>query len=302
MKKIEIISQENAKRLDRFLADTLEDYSRSFLSKLIDDGLVTVNNKKIKKSDGVNINDEIIIEIPLEEILLIPEEMEIEILYEDEDLAIINKEKGISVHLSPSERSGTLVNGLAKKFKSLSNINGSERPGIVHRLDKDTSGALLIAKNNKTHKKLQELFKNREISKKYLAIVHERVEEDGKIEDSIMRDPNHPIRMIIDPKGREALTYYKVLDFNHNFSLLELDLITGRTHQIRVHLEGIRHPILGDPVYNSVPEKIKLSGQILHAFELSFIHPNTGKKVFIQAPFEQEFKKALKYTNLILKR
>lgn len=298
MKEIKLTAKSPEKRLDRYLRDHLKEYSRSFLSKLIDDGFVTINNKKIKKSNQVLENDEIIIRIPLEEIELIPEKLDFDILYEDEDLAIINKPKGISVHLSPSERTGTLVNGLMNHFNNLSDSNGPERPGIVHRLDKDTSGALIVAKNNKIHEQLQELFKKRKIAKKYLTIVEGKVGENGMINDSILRDPKNPIRMILDSKGREALTFYHVLDQNEDYSLLEIDLITGRTHQIRVHFEGSGHPILGDPIYNSFPKKMNFSGQILHASELSFIHPKTGEAIEIKAPLEKEFKRALDITKL----
>ena len=260
---------------------------------------ISVNNKKSKSSYKVEKNDLIEIIIPDEkEIDLIPENIDINILYEDSDLAVIDKKAGIVVHPSHGHESGTLVNAVMYHIKDLSGINGEIRPGIVHRLDKDTSGLIIIAKNDKAHNKLSEMFKNKEINKTYLAIVKGSLGKDtGRLETQMGRDLKDRKKMsVLKTGGKTAITNYEVLDKNDKFSLVRVNIETGRTHQIRVHMKYLGYPILGDSVYGKESKSVKR--QMLHAYKLEFIHPVTGKEMIIKSEIPKDFSEVLERIKL----
>lgn len=267
----------NEQRLDKYISESLEEVTRSYVEKLIGGNFVRVNdilcNKKSKK---LKLNDRLEIDIPEEdEIELSPENIPIDIVYENENFLIINKQSGLVVHPANGHYSGTLVNALIYRAKNLSDLNGKHRLGIIHRLDKDTSGLLIVAKNNFAHAKLSEMFLNKTIKKTYVCIVKGNFSEDkkiGRIENLIGRDTKDRKKMaVVDRNGKTAITNYKVLDTKNNFSLLEVKIETGRTHQIRVHMRSIGHPILGDEVYGNKTNGIER--QMLHAYKLEFINP-----------------------------
>ena len=279
-------------RLDQFLQETLTDVSRSRIRKWIDESDVLVNGAKVKAGYKLRKGDQIEVEEPEPEELLTaaPEPMDLDIVYEDEDLAIVNKPQGMVVHPSAGHPHGTLVNGLMYHFQGqLSGINGVLRPGIVHRIDKDTSGLLVICKSDRAHTALGAMLAEHDITRKYHAIVYGNIKEDeGTIDQPLGRATADRKKMAIVPGGRRAVTHYKVLERFGAFTYVELTLETGRTHQIRVHLKSIQHPVLGDPLYgpmsfnkeqgrmiSSVKEEIS-HGQMLHAKVLGFIHPVTG--------------------------
>ncbi len=284
------IRAENANaRLDSFLAEKITGWSRSRLQKLIDDGDVLVNGKAVKSSYKVRETDEIEVELvaPLVENFA-PENIPLEIVFEDETLAVINKPAGMVVHPGAGISSGTLANAIAYHFNFEKNQN-SNRVGIVHRLDKETSGLIVVAKTDAAHENLSEQFRNREVVKNYVALVHgETAEESGKIEAPIARDRFQRLRMAVGKHGRNALTFWKVRERFDRFTLLNVDIKTGRTHQIRVHLAYIKHPVVGDETYNggrdkNVPDTKtraaigKLNLFFLHAERLSFKHPQTNE-------------------------
>ncbi|MFH1347219.1 MAG: RluA family pseudouridine synthase [Candidatus Margulisiibacteriota bacterium] len=273
-------------RLDHFLSAKKEiGLSRSQIHKLIDDGYVEVNKEAPKASYRVKAGDRITIKIPPPKKLeVIPENIPLDIVYEDQDLVVVNKPRGMVVHPAVGNYSGTLVNALLAHCKDLSGIGGVLRPGIVHRLDKDTSGLIVVAKNDFAHNALAKQFKNREVFKQYLALVHGVIQQDkGMIETKVGRHPKHRKKMAVisdfqeNVVGREALTYFKVRERFDDQSLLEVTLKTGRTHQIRVHLTSIGHSIVGDMTYGHRKEEFKVSGQLLHAAELGFIHPRSSE-------------------------
>ncbi len=271
------VDRKNAgKRLDIFLVDSFKKkHSRSFVKKLIDKGLVVVNGNKAKAHHLVNFREEVTIEIPHPEPLCLkPEKMELDILYEDSDLIVLHKPPGLVVHPAPGNYSGTLVSGLLYHCEDLSGIGGSLRPGIVHRLDKDTSGVIVVAKSDAAHKSLSEQFKKRTIKRIYIALVKGVVQLDnGIIELPIGRHPLDRKKMGIKfVKSKEANTQYKVLKRFKDFTMVELKLGTGRTHQIRVHMSHIGHPLMGDKTYGSAKG---LARQALHAKVLGFVHPKT---------------------------
>ncbi|MEG6570593.1 RluA family pseudouridine synthase [Thermoanaerobacterium thermosaccharolyticum] len=294
--RINIIAEKDDvdKRIDSFLASEL-DYTRSYLKKLILDGLVKVNgllikpNYKLKEGDSVDVN------IPeAEEIDLKPENIPLDIIYEDDDIIVINKPQGMVVHPAPGNYSGTLVNALLYHCKNLSGINGELRPGIVHRLDKDTSGVMVVAKNDKAHLDLSNQIKERTILKKYIAIVEGVIKDDeGSIEAPIGRDHVERKKMAVTEDGRYALTLYKVLERYKNNSLIEATIKTGRTHQIRVHMSYIGHPIVGDEVYGYKKQRFNLLGQALHSKLLGLVHPS--KKIYMEfeAPIPEYFERLI---------
>ncbi|KAA5807574.1 RluA family pseudouridine synthase [Thermoanaerobacterium thermosaccharolyticum] len=294
--RINIIAEKDDvdKRIDSFLASEL-DYTRSYLKKLILDGLVKVNgllikpNYKLKEGDSVDVN------IPeAEEIDLRPENIPFDIIYEDDDIIVINKPQGMVVHPAPGNYSGTLVNALLYHCKNLSGINGELRPGIVHRLDKDTSGVMVVAKNDKAHLDLSNQIKERTILKKYIAIVEGVIKDDeGSIEAPIGRDHVERKKMAVTEDGRYALTLYKVLERYKNNSLIEATIKTGRTHQIRVHMSYIGHPIVGDEVYGYKKQRFNLLGQALHSKLLGLVHPS--KKIYMEfeAPIPEYFERLI---------
>ena len=279
MKKVEIKVIDNfGTRIDKYITLKLKDYSRSFLTKLFDYGNIKVNGKNIKSSYKVSENDIITVEIPLEkEIIIEPENIELDIVYEDEYFAIINKPSNMVVHPTESLTSGTLVNALKYRFSSLSDLYLPFRPGIVHRLDKDTTGLIIIAKDNDTHRKFENIFKNRLINKSYLAVVNGKIDRDMTINLPIGRDLKDRKKMSVRlDNGKEAITNIFPISYNDRYSLLKIDIETGRTHQIRVHTKHINHSIVGDSTYGIKNEKIKFNEQLLHAYNLNFIHPITG--------------------------
>ncbi len=285
-------------RIDKYLAEVMSDYSRSFLQKQLKDGNVTVNGKQAKASYKVAEEDEIAVLIPdnLEPDIQ-AENISLDILYEDDQLLVVNKPKGMVVHPSPGHYSGTLVNALMYHCKDqLSGINGVLRPGIVHRIDMDTTGALVVCKTDTAHQSLAEQLKVHSITRKYRAIVHGNLTQDtGTIEGDIGRHPTDRKKMAVHVKnGKPAVTHYRVLQRFGNYTYVECQLETGRTHQIRVHMSSIGHPLLGDEVYG--PKKCPiagLQGQTLHAMVLGFQHPVTEKYMEFTAPLPEYFQKLL---------
>lgn len=290
-------AKESGIRIDRFLSDNHPELSRSFLQKLIRDGLVQVNNKSIKANYKVQSGDYVSLQLPdLSEPDILPEDIPLDILYEDEDVLVVNKPKGMVVHPSAGHTSGTLVNAVLFHCKEhLSGINGVMRPGIVHRIDKDTTGALLVCKNDAAHHNIAEQLKEHTIKRRYRAIVQGNIREDeGTVEGAIGRHPTDRKKMAIHVKnGKPAVTHYKVLERFGNATYVECRLETGRTHQIRVHMTSIGHPLLGDEVYGSGKNPYHLQGQTLHAQVLGFIHPRTGEYMEFCAPLPEYFEQLL---------
>lgn len=294
--RINIIAEKDDvdKRIDSFLASEL-DYTRSYLKKLILDGLVKVNGSSIKPNYKLKEGDSVDVNIPkAKEIDLRPENIPLDIIYEDDDIIVINKPQGMVVHPAPGNYNGTLVNALLYHCKNLSGINGELRPGIVHRLDKDTSGVMVVAKNDKAHLDLSNQIKERTILKKYIAIVEGVIKDDeGSIEVPIGRDHVERKKMAVTEYGRYALTLYKVLERYKNNSLIEATIKTGRTHQIRVHMSYIGHPIVGDEVYGYKKQRFNLLGQALHSKLLGLVHPS--KKIYMEfeAPIPEYFERLI---------
>lgn len=289
-----VIEEEKAgERIDKFLSEALPDLSRSYIQKLIKDEQVTINQKVIKANYKLNTGDQLELEEPeLREPDIVAEDIPLDILYEDSDLLIINKPKGMVVHPSAGHYSGTLVNALMHYCKDdLSGINGVMRPGIVHRIDMDTTGSLLVCKNDFTHNDIAEQLKVHSITRVYHAIVHGIVKEDeGTIDAPIGRHPIDRKKMSINHKnGKEAITHYKVLQRFQNYTYIECRLETGRTHQIRVHMASIGHPLLGDTVYGPAKAPAKLQGQTLHAKIIGIKHPRTSEYLEVNAPLPEYF-------------
>lgn len=293
-KVFEIENKDIGKRLDLFLQERFPSFSRSHFSKLIEDGLVTVNNKKVKSGWKLRLGEVVEVEFKEpEKISTEAEEVPFDIVYEDDDLVVVNKPQGVVVHPCSSTKSGTLVNGLLYRIKNLSGINGVLRPGIVHRLDKETSGLLVVAKNDKAHISLAKQIKDKTCKRNYLAILEGNLKEDsGEIKTYIARDKKDRKKMAVSDSGREAITDYKVLERFKNACFVEFSLKTGRTHQIRVHAKYLGHPIIGDKVYGK--EVKGLEGQLLHAYRLTFIHPTTLKEMTFEAPLPDYFENYLK--------
>lgn len=290
---MEIVIKESGNRLDKAVSDSTE-LSRSQANDLIKLGKILVNGQVKKAKYSVQEGDVISYEIPNEEILeYLPENLAIEIIYEDDDVAIVNKAQGMVVHPSAGHPNGTLVNALLYHVKDLSSINGVVRPGIVHRIDKDTSGLLMIAKNDKAHQSLAEELKNQKSLRQYWAIVHGNLPNDrGVIEAPIGRSEKDRKKQAVTAKGKDALTRFQVLERFGDYTLVELTLETGRTHQIRVHMAYIGHPIAGDNLYG--PRKtLKGKGQFLHAKTLGFTHPKTGDLLTFTSDLPQIFSETL---------
>lgn len=265
-------------RIDKFLVNNMDNKSRSFIQGLIDEETVLVNNKKIKSNYKLRENDVItVIMKEPKELEVTPENIDLDIVYEDEDLIVVNKPKGLVVHPAPGNYSGTLVNGLLYHCKDLSGINGVIRPGIVHRIDKDTSGILVIAKNDESHNELAKQFKDHSIKREYYALVEGKFSKlEGTIDKPIGRNKKDRLKMGIVEDGKRAVTHYEVIEqYNKGVSLVKCRLETGRTHQIRVHMASISHPLVGDLVYGNKKPKININGQVLHAKTLGFVHPRT---------------------------
>ncbi|WP_061320518.1 RluA family pseudouridine synthase [Clostridium botulinum] len=283
-------------RLDLYLSKIFEDKSRSYLQGIIDEGNVLVNNKEKKRNYKLKVGDNIEVNIPEPKLLQIePEDIKLDIIYEDKDVIVVNKPQEMLVHPAPGVYSGTLVNALLHHCKDLSGINGVARPGIVHRIDKDTSGILVVAKNDISHNNLAAQFKEHSISRVYMALVEGIIkDEQGTIEAPIGRHPVDRIKMAVVKDGRHAVTHYKVIERFKNHTLVECRLETGRTHQIRVHMSHIMHPLVGDPVYGYKKQRFNLKGQMLHAKLLGFIHPTTRQYVEFESELPEYFKKIIK--------
>ena len=301
LKKI-IVEQENDKvRLDIYLSNQKLDLSRSMVQKLIEDEKITVNDKVEKASYKVQKDDKIKIEInPPKEVEIEAQKIPIDIIYEDEDILVVNKPKGLVVHPANGNPDGTLVNAIMDICKeSLSGIGGELRPGIVHRLDKDTSGLLIVAKNDKAHIKMSEQIKNRKVKKTYIALVRGTISEnEATINMPIGRSTKDRKKMAVTKSGKEAITHFKVLNryitSKSTYTLLEIKIDTGRTHQIRVHMAEIGHPVIGDTTYSNGKNEFGIEGQCLHAKKLEFNHPITEEHLKIEAPLPEYFENAIK--------
>ncbi|WP_432400718.1 RluA family pseudouridine synthase [Wukongibacter sp. M2B1] len=295
--KLTVDNIEASIRLDLYLSRELNDLSRSYVQKLIEKGNVKINSEVIlSKKFKISMNDEIEIVIPEpEKLKLEPENIPIEIVYEDEDLMVVYKPQGMVVHPAPGHYTGTLVNALLYHSEKLSSINGIIRPGIVHRIDKDTSGLLMIAKNNVAHNSLAAQLKEHSTNRIYSALVHGNLETDsGTIDLPIGRHPvNRLKRAVVENNGKRAVTHFKVIERLSGFNLVDLKLETGRTHQIRVHMAYLGHPLVGDPLYGFKKEKFKLNGQALHAKVIGFVHPTTGKYMEFCCELPDYFKSLL---------
>ena len=296
---INVSDEETGERIDSFLSGKT-DFTRTRIQQLIKERNIMVNGKATKSSYKIEKDDEIGIEVPEAETTEIkPENIDIDIVYEDSYIAVINKQAGLVVHPAHGHYSGTLVNAILYHIKDLSGINGEIRPGIVHRLDKDTSGLIVIAKNDKVHAALTEMFQEKKIRKTYLAILKGKLNKsEGKVVTQIGRDKNDRKKMtVIDDitKGKTAITNYRVLSHNSLFTLVKVNIETGRTHQIRVHMRHLGYPILGDSVYG---RKDNEKRQMLHAYKLEFLHPVTGHQMEFTGEIPEDFQKALKKSDL----
>jgi 23S rRNA pseudouridine1911/1915/1917 synthase len=305
---LEVSKDDAGKRLDAYLAAVIPDWSRARLQRLIDDSDVLVNGQPSRPSYKLRFNDEIEADLtspPTSEFQ--PENIPLNIVHEDEWLIVVNKPAGLVVHPGAGVASGTLANGLAFHFAQLSGTAGAFRPGIVHRLDKGTSGLLVVAKSGAVHEDLSEQFRARTVLKSYVALVHGSVEHDsGKIDQPIARDARNRIRMSVGRTGRSALSLYRVRKRYQRFTLLDVELKTGRTHQIRVHLAWLKHPVVGDEIYGGGRDKTladqelrtcirKLGRQFLHAEQLGFVHPKTGEQMRFSAELPPELSDLLKH-------
>ncbi|MCD2491061.1 RluA family pseudouridine synthase [Lacrimispora sp. NSJ-141] len=284
------------KRLDKFLSEKPEMPSRSYLKKLIEESQVQVDKKAVKGNYRVQAGNEIEVSVPEpKELEVEAEPMELNIVYEDDDLLIVDKPKGMVVHPAAGHESHTLVNGLLYHCRdNLSGINGVLRPGIVHRIDRDTTGLLLVCKNDFSHAAIAEQLRVHSINRRYHAIVHGEIREDGTVDAPIGRNLNDRMKMAVNPRnGKEAVTHYHILEPLKKYTYIECRLETGRTHQIRVHMASIHHPLLGDTVYGPSKSPISLEGQTLHAKVLGFIHPRTGSYLEFEAPLPEYFERLL---------
>ena len=296
--ELDVLESQAGIRIDKFLADEFPELSRSYIQKLIKEEQITVNGKQVKANYKVSPNDLVVMNEPeLKEPDILAEDIPLDILYEDSDLLIVNKPKGMVVHPSAGHYSGTLVNALMYYCKDdLSGINGVMRPGIVHRIDMDTTGSLLVCKNDYTHQNLAEQLKEHSLKRVYHAIVHGVLKEDeGTIDAPIGRHPIDRKKMSINNKnGKEAVTHYKVIQRFKDYTYIQCQLETGRTHQIRVHMASIKHPLLGDAVYGPAKCPFKLQGQTLHAKIIGITHPRTNEYIEADAPLPEYIVSLLK--------
>jgi 23S rRNA pseudouridine1911/1915/1917 synthase len=284
-------------RIDKFITDALEeDTSRTQIQQWIKDGHVTVNGKPAKTNYKLSVNDSIVVTIPEPvDVELTPQDIPLDVIFEDSDVIVVNKPRGLVVHPAPGHYSGTLVNALLYHCKDLSGINGVLRPGIVHRIDKDTSGLIMAAKNDKAHASLADQLKAHTVNRKYIALVHGNIQhENGTIEAPIGRD-SHDRKMytVTEKNSKHAVTHFLVLERFGDFTLVELMLETGRTHQIRVHMKFIGHPLVGDPMYGKSKGTMDMEGQALHAAVLGFKHPRSEEQLLFEAPLPTDFEDLL---------
>ncbi len=296
MENYTVLSDDVNKRIDVFLAQKLTNFSRNQIQKLINENSIKVNHNFVKPNYKLKEGDIVEVVLPkVKSLEILPENIPLDKLYEDEDIVIINKPQGMVVHPAPGNYSGTLVNALLYHYKKLSSINGILRPGIVHRLDKDTSGVLVVAKNDAAHLSLAKQIKEHSIKRIYRALVFGNIQEPaGIIKTTIGRHPGDRKKMAVGVKNsKNAETHFRVLERFGDYTFVEFKLITGRTHQIRVHAAYIKHPILGDPKYSSGKNNLGFKGQALHAAILGFVHPSTNKYVEFEAPLPDYFNKAL---------
>lgn len=302
MKEVSFIAQTAAKRADVFVSENLTDYTRSAVKKLFEGGYVVIDGKSAKPSQSVDAGDSVFVTLPdLEECIAKPEDIPIDIIYEDDDLAVINKPQGLTVHAGNGNLNGTLVNALLFRLKNLSGIGGVVRPGIVHRIDKNTSGLLVVAKNDKAHLSLAEQIAQKTCRRTYIALLEGNLKDDeGNVTTYIGRNPNDRVKMaVVSPdKGKIAITDYKVLQRNNGYTLCQFDLHTGRTHQIRVHAKYLNHPVVGDDVYGRKKREFNLNGQLLHAYRLEFTHPTSGERLTFYSPLPNYFTAVLNKLNI----
>ena len=295
---------DKGKRIDSFLNEVIEDATRSYIQKIIDGGYVEITGKKNTKSGNkLKGTETIVVNLPEDETLdLIPEDIPLEIIYEDSDIVIINKAPNMVVHPAHGNYNGTLVNALLYHIKDLSTINGVIRPGIVHRLDKDTSGVIVVAKHDEAHTTLSDMFKEKTLEKTYVCIAKGIFKDkSGRIETLIGRDPRDRKKMaVVTENGKIAISNYEILDESKNYSLVKIRIETGRTHQIRVHMKSLNHPILGDATYGNSTDGI--DRQMLHAYRLKFTHPISKKEMVVTAPIPEDFKRAAKFAGLDIEK
>ncbi len=291
-----VLEKDSGIRIDKLLSTKFPDFSRAKVQRLIELKNIMVNNKPVKVSYKVMESD--FIEIEEEEIKetdILPENIPLDVVYEDDDILVVNKVKGMVVHPGNGNPNGTLVNAVLARCKnSLSGIGGEQRPGIVHRIDKDTSGLLIVAKNDKAHINISEQIKNHEVKKTYVALVRGRIKEnEATIDMPIARSKNDRTKMSVDQKGKEAVTHIKVIKKYKEYTYIEVNIETGRTHQIRVHMAQIGYPIVGDYVYSNGKNPFGVVGQMLHSMKLEFNHPVSGKLMHLEAPIPDYFKNVL---------
>lgn len=281
-------------RLDVFLTENT-DFSRSFIKTLNDEGLILINGKKEKAGFKLKIGDEIEVEEKdVEQISAEPEDIPLNIVYEDDDLLIINKQPGLVVHPCSTTKSHTLVNALMFHIKNLSKINGVLRPGIVHRLDKDTGGLMVVAKTDSAHKALSEQLKDKTLNREYKALIKGRLTKDFEVEGNLGRNPKNREQMaLVGQNGKYSKTIFTIDKVYDHYTLLNCKLTTGRTHQIRAHLKSVNHPIVGDVLYGGVEKSIKTSGQLLFAYKISFVHPSSKKQITFEVDLPDYFQNVL---------
>lgn len=297
MKNVIVNENDKGKRLDIYIAENFNELSRTMIKKLIESNNILVNGKSEKVSYKVQANDNISIDVPeAKETKLKAQEIPLDIIYEDSDIIVVNKPKGMVVHPANGNPDGTLVNAILSICKnSLSGIGGELRPGIVHRLDKDTSGLIIVAKNDKAHINMSEQIKERNVKKTYIALVRGNVpEEEATINMPIGRSTKDRKKMAVTKNGKQAITHFKVLKRYSKYTLLEIKIETGRTHQIRVHMAEIGYPVVGDAVYSNGKNEFGIEGQMLHAYKLEFMHPITNKHMELTALLPQYFEEILK--------
>ena len=297
MKNVIVNENDKGKRLDICIAENFNELSRTMIKKLIESNNILVNDKSEKVSYKVQANDNISIDVPeAKETKLKAQEIPLDIIYEDSDIIVVNKPKGMVVHPANGNPDGTLVNAILSICKnSLSGIGGELRPGIVHRLDKDTSGLIIVAKNDKAHINMSEQIKERNVKKTYIALVRGVIKEnEATINMPIGRSTKDRKKMAVTKNGKQAITHFKVLKRYSKYTLLEIKIETGRTHQIRVHMAEIGYPVVGDAVYSNGKNEFGIEGQMLHAYKLEFMHPITNKHMELTAPLPQYFEEILK--------